>query len=264
MKRFHWSAFSATVILTILVSPALAASSHHASAQNAVTASAVLVPAQVSQLGFVLSAPVKEVMVREGDQVQAGQTLVVLNTPELEYGVAVAQADLRFAVGNVEIQKYRRVKDTRNGRTFFDIVPPEVRRRVEAQAQGAQAALEVAQATLAQGTLLAPYDGTIVAVNILPGEFAQQSQVIVTLATLNNLQIETTDLSERDIPKIKPGDPASIFIEALHDDVTGNVIGISPIADRVGGDVVYKVTVAFDRQPENLLWGMTAEVMIGE
>jgi hypothetical protein len=32
----------------------------------------------------------------------------------------------------------------------------------------------------------------------------------------------------------------------------------------VGGDVVFKVTIAFDRQPENLMWGMTAEVTIEE
>jgi hypothetical protein len=30
----------------------------------------------------------------------------------------------------------------------------------------------------------------------------------------------------------------------------------------VGGDVVFKVTIAPDTQPEGLLWGMTAEVEI--
>jgi hypothetical protein len=34
------------------------------------------------------------------------------------------------------------------------------------------------------------------------------------------------------------------------------------MADTVGGDVIFKVTIAPDGQPEGLLWGMTAEVEI--
>jgi hypothetical protein len=58
------------------------------------------------------------------------------------------------------------------------------------------------------------------------------------------------------------GDSASIFVEALNRNISGKVIGISPIASTVGGDVVFKVTIAPDTQPEGLLWGMTAEVEI--
>jgi DNA-directed RNA polymerase subunit H (RpoH/RPB5) len=79
---------------------------------------------------------------------------------------------------------------------------------------------------------------------------------------LNNLQIETTDLRERDIPNVHRGDPVDIFIEALNKDITGKVIRVSPIASTVGGDVVFKVMIAPDTQPAGLLWGMTAEVEI--
>ena len=96
------------------------------------------------------------------------------------------------------------------------------------------------------------------------GEFVQQNQVVITLATLNTLQLETTDLSERDISKIKIGAPVSIFMEAVDQDVTGKVISIAPRANTVGGDVVFKVTIKFDQQPENISWGMTAEVTIDE
>jgi HlyD family secretion protein len=122
----------------------------------------------------------------------------------------------------------------------------------------------MAQATLAQSTLLAPYDATVVSIKVVPGEYVQQNEVIVTLATLNNLQLETTDLSERDITKVKTGSPVNISIEASNETIRGKVIGISPRANTVGGDVVFKVTVAFDNQPGNLLWGMTAAVAIEE
>jgi multidrug resistance efflux pump len=124
--------------------------------------------------------------------------------------------------------------------------------------------MEAAQATLAQSTLLAPYDATVASVSVAAGEFVQQHQVVMTLATLNNLQLETTDLSERDIPKVKVGAPVDIFIEALEERFSGKVVAIAPRANTVGGDVVFKVTIAFDEQPKDLLWGMTAEVGIGE
>jgi RND family efflux transporter MFP subunit len=259
MKRFYRSAFlSLTVLLALLVNPAFAAQS------GLVTASAVVVPAQISKLGFLTSAPVKEVLVKEGDEVTTGQTLVVLNTPEVEYNVLAAEAALRSALGEEKVQNYRRVKDRRHGKVFFDVVPPEVRQIAQARVQQAQAALEIEQANLAQSTLVAPYDATVASINLVPGEYVQQNQVVLTLATLNTLQLETTDLSERDVTKVKIGSSVSISMEALNENVTGKVISISPRAEILGGDVVFKVTIGFDEQPKNLLWGMTAEVIIGE
>ena len=259
MKRFYWSTFlSLTAILASLVNPVFAAQ------EGTVVASAVIVPAQVTELGFVTSALIKEITVKEGEQVQAGQTLAALDIPELQFAVIAAEAALRSAQAEEKVQSYRRVKDRRNGRVFFDVVPPEVRQIAHARVQQAQAALEVAQATLAQTTLVAPHNATVVSVNVLPGEYVQQNQVVLTLATLNTLQIETTDLSERDITKVKIGDPANIHIEALNADIAGKVIRISPIANTLGGDVIYTVTVSLDEQPNGLLWGMTAEVMIGK
>ena len=261
MKRFYGSTLlSLTAILVSLVNPALAV---HAQ-RGTVVASAVIVPAQISELAFLTSALVKEVSVKEGDEVTAGQTLVVLNTPEAEYNVLAAEAALRSALGEEKVQSYRRVKNRRNGKVFFDVVPPEVREIAHVRVQKAQASLEVAQATLAQTTLLAPGDATVASIDVVPGEYVDQNQVVVTLAALNTLRLETTDLSERDITKVKIGAPVDVFIEALNENVNGNVVGISPRADTVGGDVVFTVTIAFDKQPENLLWGMTAEVAIEE
>jgi HlyD family secretion protein len=79
---------------------------------------------------------------------------------------------------------------------------------------------------------------------------------------MDNLQIITTDLSERAIAEIKIGQSVEVYIEALDVTVTGKVIRISPIAETSGGDVVYLVTIDLAEQPKGLLWGMTAEVEI--
>jgi multidrug resistance efflux pump len=141
-------------------------------------------------------------------------------------------------------------------------VPHEVIEMADASVQRAQALVENAQARLAQGTLTAPFDGTVTSLKVIPGEFVQSDQAVVTLATLDDLQIETTDLSERDVPSVHVDDPVNIFIEALNKNISGKVVRISPRADTVGGDTVFKVTIAPDTQPEGLLWGMTTEVEI--
>jgi HlyD family secretion protein len=269
VKRLNWLRLvRLSLLVIILTHPASAGFASGAynpvAAQNTATASAVVVPAQAAELGFLISAIARDIPVKEGDTVQAGQTLMVLETPDLQFAVTAAQAALHSAQAYADLQKYQKVKDRRNGKIFFDTIPEEYRQRADAKVQQAQVALEIARLNLAQGTLTAPFDGTVAAIAFIPGEFVPSDQVVVTLATLHDLQLETSDLSERDIANVRIGAPVNIFVEALQEDVTGKVTGISPRADTASGDVVFKVTITFDRQPQNLLWGMTAEVNIGE
>jgi RND family efflux transporter MFP subunit len=270
MKRFSWSAFSMIVVLAILVNPVLAAPQNNVSAQKTVTASAVIVPAQVSELGFVISGIARDIPVKEGDTVKAGQTLMVLDTPDLQFAVTEAEAGLRAAQAQAQIKRNEIIKKFVVVYRRQDIlveklrlrVPHEVLEMADAGVQRAQASVEITQAKLAQGTLIAPFDGIVTSLSVIPGEFVKLDQAVLTLATLDALQIETTDLSERDMPNVHVGDPVNIFIEALNRNISGKVISVSPRADTVGGDVIFKVTIAPDSQPEGLLWGMTAEVEI--
>jgi HlyD family secretion protein len=274
MKRFSWSIlFSLTIILTACGSlpPTVAAPTTPAPVEtvsipssDVVIASAAVSPTQVAQLGFTISALVKEVAVKEGDTVQAGQPLIVLNTPDLEFSAAAAEAAFKSASINAELQNADKVKvvNARTGHVTYVSLPKELHLIAQSKASRAQAALEVAQASLSQGALTAPFDGVVASVNTLPGELVQVDQTVITIASLDNLQIKTTDLSERDIARVKIGQSVSVFIMALNATVTGRIILISPIAETVGGDVVYPVTIELDEQPTGLLWGMTAEVEI--
>jgi multidrug resistance efflux pump len=133
-----------------------------------------------------------------------------------------------------------------------------------AQLQQAQSDVIAAQAQLDQSILQAPFSGIVSEVDVVPGDYAAPGRILLVVSDLNNLQVETTDLSELDISKVKIGNPASILIDALNQEFAGKVITISPVAQTLGGDVVYKVTLAFDELPEGALGGMTAEVNIGE
>ncbi|MCA2002440.1 MAG: HlyD family efflux transporter periplasmic adaptor subunit [Chloroflexi bacterium] len=216
-----------------------------------VVASAEVQPAREARMSFAVSAPVKEVLVAEGDWVTAGQPLITLYVPDLEG--EVTRAELAAKAGELEFSYWvpRR----------FDR-PPERRQQAEAEWNQKKMALEVARAAFAQSILLAPFDAAVAEISVQQGEIAQAGQVVVTLADLAHFQIETTDLSERDVPLVKIGQAAKVYIEALDLTVAGKVTRISPISKTVGGDVVFPVTIELDEQPKGLLWGMSAEVEI--
>lgn len=232
-------------------SPSPAPSEPTVMPRDVVAASAQIVPSWVSELAFPLPGPLKEVYVRAGDQVQAGQTLAVLDLPELAFGVRQAEAALSAA--QVDWDYYRVLRENK---------PPERRLQAQARLAAAQAALETARLSQAQTMLTAPRAGTVITVALKPGEIAGAGQTVLVLAGLDTLQVETTDLSERNVASVRPGQKAEIYIDALEQEFSGQVIRLSPRAGKKDGDVVFTVTLIFDEQPPGLRWGMSAEVRI--
>jgi RND family efflux transporter MFP subunit len=217
---------------------------------DSVSASAFIVPVKKAELSFANVGRVKAVDAKVGDQVKAGQVLVELDTTLLEAKVKEAEANL--AVAQVQVNYLKRIGT--------DEVHLE---SAQAEADRAQALLDSANATLAaQSTLVAPFDGIVVSVDISPAETVVPGRVIITIGDLSGWQVETTDLSERDVPRVQIGQTASVFIEALNQEFPGEVIDISRISATIGGDVVFKVTIDMDKQPQGLLWGMSADVKI--
>jgi HlyD family secretion protein len=132
----------------------------------------------------------------------------------------------------------------------------------EAAVAQAEAALAAARAALEQATLGAPFAGTVAALAVGPGETVLPGQVVLALADLGRLQVETTDLSERDVVEVAVGQQAVVYVEALGVEIEGQVAEIASQATTIGGDVVYRVIVALNEQPAGLRWGMSVEVEI--
>src|SRR5512140_1984773 len=109
MRRAYWAVIALGMMSAIIAAgcasatPAVPAATPRADAAGTaqpagtVSASAAVEPVQTSKMAFLIAAPVKEVDVKAGEQVKAGQTLVVLETPELAYAVVSAQAELKSA-----------------------------------------------------------------------------------------------------------------------------------------------------------------------
>lgn len=228
----------------------LDATSPDGSPTDIVTASAVVVPIQEARLSFTAVGRVKSVDVKVGDQVKAGQTLVQLDTTLLEAKVREAEANL--AVAQIQVGYLKRVG---TDQSHLESAEVEVER--------AQALVDSAKATLAaQSSLIAPFDGTVASVDVAPAETVVPGRTVIVLGDLSHYQIETTDLSERDVTRVQVGQTVAVFIEALNRELTGKVVEIALISSTLGGDVVYTVTIGFDEEPQGLLWGMSADIKI--
>jgi len=262
MKRTQWTV-PAILALVLMISscapaatetpiPKLVLDSDSASFSN-VQASAQVVPAQESRLSFVVSGPIKEVTVEKGNVVEAGQVLATLSSPDLEYSILQAEAAVRTAESDYEYWKLpRRVQNQIVERGPVAEKELEIARRT----------LDTALAQLTQTQLVAPFAATVISIEVQPGEFVQPGQVVVLLARLDNLKIETTDLSELNVAAVEIGQPTTVFIDALDKEFQGKVTAISPISGTIGGDIVYTVTIQLGEQPKDLLWGMSADVEI--
>ena len=232
-------------IPTVSLSP----SKPNTSSANEIVASAEIAPAQKVQMSFPGIGIVKTVEVNEGDVVTAGQTLITLDTALLEARVIQAEADVVAAESQV-----RYLKRVGSGQEQIDAAIADTDR--------ARASVDSVKAQLAQAALVTPIGGTVAQVNIAPGESVVPGQVVILIGDLAHMRIETTDLSEKDVPNVKVGMQAKVQIDALDKEFTGKVIDIARVSSTVGGDVVYKVTLELDQQPADLRWGMSAEVHI--
>jgi HlyD family secretion protein len=172
----------------------------------------------------------------------------------------VALANANFDAASAALQEAQWYLSELQGES----IPAEATGLQLAELQQARANLQAAQDKLEQTQLQASISGVVTTVDIVAGEYVIPGQFLITISDVNNLQVKTTDLSERDITRVQIGAPARIMVEALSQEFEGEVVGISPVATTLGGDVVYEVTISFTEQPEGLLGGMSAEVTIGE
>lgn len=129
-----------------------------------------------------------------------------------------------------------------------------------AQLQQARDNLKAAQDQLARSRLLSPIGGTIADVNIIAGEYVVPGQVLALVTDVADLQVETSDLSELDVPQVSVGQEVNVLVKALDAEIPGHVISISPVATTLGGDVVYKTTIGLDSLPDGIRSGMSVTV----
>jgi HlyD family secretion protein len=136
--------------------------------------------------------------------------------------------------------------------------------RTRLQLEQARLQLEQARRRLEQATLLAPFDGTVIAVNIEIGQIvgAGVPGGAIVLADLSDLYLDLT-VDEVDVVRLKEGMPVEITLDALPGrSFRGHIDAIAPAATEAGGAATYRVRVVLDERDPVLRAGMSANVEI--
>jgi HlyD family secretion protein len=145
----------------------------------------------------------------------------------------------------------------------------------EATTITARGDLAFARVNLEKQKIRAPIDGTVLQINIHPGELAAPSalQPLLLIANLSTLNVRA-ELDERDVGEIKVGQAASIRAAAYPDkEFAGTVLSIAPLVEpsRLSGrgsgnraDVDAVEVVLKLAQPGPLMTGMKVDVYFGQ
>ena len=127
----------------------------------------------------------------------------------------------------------------------------------------AQAKLDQATSALALLTLTAPFGGTIASVGVKESETIMPGVPVITLGELSALRLETDDLSETNIARIKINQVVNVTFDALPGKTfKGTVTYIAPMASAKQGGTNYTIYVEFDNLDPALRWGMTGHIEI--
>jgi HlyD family secretion protein len=131
-----------------------------------------------------------------------------------------------------------------------------------ADVAAAKAKIAVDQATLGKLQLLAPFDGTVVAISTTTGDAVTPGTVAVQLADLRSLKV-LVDVSEVDINRLKTGQEVDLTLDAVSGQAfTGTVSEIGYLGTTTQGVVNFPVTVLIANPDPALKPGMTASAAV--
>ena len=132
----------------------------------------------------------------------------------------------------------------------------------QAQVDEAAVALAQAQSQLEDAVLVAPFDGTVLTVQVQAGEWASPGAPAVVLAATESLVL-AVNVDEVDVAQLAEGQTAYLSFDAIKgEQVAGSVTRIAPSSTNVGGAVAYAVQVRFAPGELPVRLGMTANVDI--
>jgi HlyD family secretion protein len=190
-----------------------------------------------------------EVAAAQAQVVGAQANLAALRQGPTEAELAAAEAEIERAQAELELLQ----AGTR----------PEMIAAAEADVAAAEAALSQAWAALAETELRAPFAGSVAVLEAKVGEHVSPGVPVTQLADFSGWQIETEDLTELDVVRIKPGMPVTITVDAMPElELAGQVSRIQAIGQDKHGDMTYTAVIQPRGSVEPLRWNMTTAVFI--
>lgn len=211
-----------------------------------------------------VAGEVREVLVREGEAVKAGQVLVRMENSDYQAKVDQARGTLNAARAQQDIA----AKARDNNRALLDkgFISRNAFDNAESQYAVAQAnvdsargALDFVQKSLNDTVIRAPISGLIASRAVQPGEKVSADNKLLDIMNLTSMELEAATPTS-DIARITVGQQVSLRVEGLPDSFTGRVARINPGTQAGSRSVLVYIEVA---NPQGLLRsGMFAEAQL--
>ena len=163
-----------------------------------------------------------------------------------------AQLDLALAAEKEALRTYQ---NTLNGADVDKLS------LAKASLDAATAGVTAALASLDNYTLTAPFDGTIVEINLKQNEMAGPEKYAVLIADFSSWYVDSSDLSELDVVNVKVGQEVTLKADALPDvTMKGIVESISDDPKSQLNDVLYTAHILVQNPDPRIKWGLTVEI----
>jgi multidrug resistance efflux pump len=144
-------------------------------------------------------------------------------------------------------------------------IDPDLMAAAEAQLVSAQASVENAQAAVDSLTLKANMDGTVIDLDLQPGQQVSAGIPVLTLADMTTWIVKTGDLTEMDVTSISVGEKVEVVLDALPSvTLQGEVTHINMRYIEQRGDITYTVTILLTKTDPNIRWGMTGAIKFAQ
>ena len=230
--------------------------------------------AQTSDAASQMMGNIVEVRTHEGDRVQRGQVLAVIDDSQPRAAVDRATAadlaaqqqlvgaDSDLTLAESTLKRYQVLFEKKSvSPQEFD----EVKARQQAalarrdmakagQAQ-AQAALSQARTSLDYTRIRAPFDGVVTEKKADPGTLASPGMPIFTVEDVRRYRLEAT-VNENDLRYVRTGEQVSVVIDALDNaGLKGKVVQIVPAADPASRTFLVKIDLPMDVRLRSGLFG---------
>ena len=211
-----------------------------------------------------VAGELKEITVREGDSVKAGQVLARIDPVEYQRRFEQAQEQASAAKSQMEIAQ--RQWDTNKALVDQGFISKTALDNSLASFQGAVAShkaaiagADVARKSLDDSVLRAPFSGVIAVRAAQLGERVGIDAKVLELVDLRQLEVEAP-LSPSDSLDVKMGQTAQLQIEDRAELVTAHVTRMSPSAQAGSRSVLVYLTLD---QPAGLRHGLFAKGTLG-
>lgn len=254
--------------------------------EQSVIATGTLEPKNYVEVGAQVSGQVKDLLVEEGDQVEKGQLLAIIDASVFELKVKTAEASLENLraqlaqqVAELELDRARLRRNEGlfqrkaisedsliESRTTVTILEAKIAAS-KASIKADTASLESDKVSLGYTRIYAPIAGTIASISVREGQTLNATNSAPTVLTISDLTVMTlrAEVSEADVPKLSRGmDVRFSTLGNLRDYRWSKIRQILPTPNIVNDVVLYQVLVDVDNSDHRLMDSMTAKVFFVE